>query len=264
MDRPGPPQAQDFGLQSEWDAAGNGDPAYHRDEAQESFKGAALSLVFFVPGLILTSFPSIRWWGVLVLVVLGLFGAFMFSNLVAIGVAEVKRARLMRDPAVADAARRYHAAIVEWKRSVPRDTPPAASMTVEQARGILDAYTQHLKTLGDLPSPICRPASELPYPKAVIQEAFRLVVPYVAPEVEVEFRASYAQLAYYVPDEDFGWVHEAYERSEKATLAGDPRGGLDLEPRVRAYALQRDAEWQTLLKEIHDFAERRGRRGSRG
>lgn len=262
MDTPGPPQAEEFGLSSEWDAAGNGDPAYHRDEAQESFKGAALSLVFFVPGLILTSFPSIRWWGVLTLVVLGLFGGFMFVNLVAIGVAELKRSRMMRDPEVAEAARRYHAALVRWRQEVPPDTPQPASMTLEQARGILRDYTRALGGAGQLPSPVCRPASQLPYPKEVIQEAFRVVVPYVSAEVEVEFRASFAQLAYFVPDEDFAWVDQAYRRSEAATLAGDPREGPDLEPRLRTYALQRDAEWQALLKEIHDYGERR-RRGSR-
>jgi hypothetical protein len=257
----GPPQAQEFGLSSEWDAAGNGDPGYHRDEAQESFKGAALSLVFFVPGLILTSFPAIRWWGVLTLVVLGLFGGFMFVNLLAIGVAELKRSRMMRDPAVADAARRYHAALVRWKQEVPPDTHPPAAMTLEQARGILQDYTRQLGGADRLPSPVCRPVSQLPYPKDVIQEAFRVVVPYVSPEVEVEFRASYAQLAYFIPDGDFDWVEEAYRRSEAATQAGDPREGPDLEPRLRSYALQRDAEWQALLKEIHDYAEQRRRRG---
>jgi len=261
MDRPTPPQARDFGLTSEWDAAGNGDPAYHRDEAQESFKGAVLSLVFLVPGLILTSFPSIRWWGVLTLVVLGLFGGFMFVNLMAIGVAEVRRSRMMRDPAVAEAARRYHDAIARWKREAPLDAPAPASMTLEQARGILQEYTRQLAGAGQFPSPVCRPDSRLPYPKAVIQEAFRVVAPYVSAEVEVEFRASYAQLAYFVPDEEFAWVDEAYRQAEARTLAGDPAAGLELEPRLQAYALKRDAEWQALLKEIHDLAGQRRRRG---
>jgi hypothetical protein len=260
MDRPTPPQAHDFGLSSEWDAAGNGDPAYHRDEAQESFKGAALSLVFLVPGLILTSFPSIRWWGVLTLVVLGLFGGFMFVNLVAIGVAELKRSRMMRDPAVAEAARRYHEAIVLWKRDAAPEPPAPAAMSLEQARGILQEYTRQLAGGGQLPSPVCRPVSQLPYPKAVIQEAFGVVAPYVSAEVEVEFRASYAQLAYFVPDEEFAWVDDAYRRAEASTLAGDPAGGMELEPRLQAYALKRDREWQALLKEIHDLAGQRRRR----
>jgi hypothetical protein len=261
MDRPTPPRAQDFGLTSEWDAAGNGDPAYHRDEAQESFKGAALSLVFLVPGLILTSVPSIRWWGVLTLVVLGVFGVFMFVNLMAIGVAEVRRSRMMRDPAVAEAARRYHDAIAHWKRELPPEAPALAAMSVEQARGILEQYTRQLAGAGQLPSPVCRPVSQLPYPKAVIQEAFRVVAPYVSAEVEVEFRASYAQLAYFVPDEEFAWVDEAYRRAEARTLAGDPAAGLELEPHLQVYALRRDREWQTLLKEIHELAGQRRRRG---
>ena len=87
--------------------------------------------------------------------------------------------------------------------------------------------------------------------------------PYVSPEVEVEFRASYAQLAYFVPDEDFAWVDEAYRRSAAATLAGDPRAGPDLEPRLKTYALQRDAEWQALLREILTLSDGR-RRGKRG
>ncbi len=261
MDGPGRPQAEEFGLASEWDAAGNGEPAYHRDEAQESFKGAALSLVFLVPGLILISFPSIRWWGILVLVVLGLFGGFMFFNLMASGVGEMRRSKAMRDPETSAAAKRYHAALAKWKEELPPEAP--ASMSIEQARGILADYTRHLGTAGQLPSPVCRPASELPYPREVIQEAFRVVVPYVSPEVEVEFRASYAQLAYFVPDEDFAWVDEAYRRSAAATLAGDPRSGPDLEPRLKAYALQRDAEWQAMLREILLIGEERRRRGRR-
>jgi hypothetical protein len=47
-------------------------------------------------------------------------------------------------------------------------------------------------------------------------------------------------------------------------LASDPRAGPDLEPRLKAYALQRDAEWQGLLKEILTLAEGRRGRGSRG
>ncbi len=261
MDGPGRPQAEDFGLASEWDAAGNGEPAYHRDEAQESFKGAALSLVFLVPGLILISFPSIRWWGILVLVVLGLFGGFMFFNLMAIGVGELRRSKAMRDPGTSAAAKAYHAALAKWKEELPPEAP--ASMSLEQARGILADYTRHLGGTGQLPSPVCRPVSELPYPREVIQEAFRVVVPYVSPEVEVEFRASYAQLAYFVPDEDFAWVDEAYRRSAAATLAGDPRSGPDLEPRLKAYALQRDAEWQAMLREILLIGEERRRRGRR-
>jgi len=89
MDRPEPPQPSDFGLASEWDAAGGGDPAYHRDEASESFRGAALSLVFLVPGLILTSFTAIRLWGLVTLVVLGLFAGFIFVNLLSIGFGEL-------------------------------------------------------------------------------------------------------------------------------------------------------------------------------
>lgn len=257
MDGPARPQAEDFGLLSEWDAAGNGDPAYHRDEAQESFKGAALSLVFLVPGLILISFPSIRWWGILVLVVLGLFGGFMFFNLVGIGVGELRRAKRMRDPDISAAARRYHAALAQWRQELPPEAP--ASMTLDQARSILAEYTTLLGGAGQLPSPVCRPVSQLPYPRDVIQEAFRVVVPYVSPEVEVEFRASYAQLAYFIPDEDYTWVEEAYRRSAAATLAGDPRAGPDLEPRLKTYALQRDAEWQAMLREILSLGERRGR-----
>ena len=263
MEGPRRPVAEDFGLASEWDAAGNGEPAYHRDKAQESFKGAALSLVFLVPGLILVSFPSIRWWGILVLVVLGLFGGFMFFNLMAIGVGELRRSKLMRDPEAAAAARRYHAALAQWKRDLPPENPAPATMSLEQARGILAEYTRHLGGGGQLPSPVCRPVSQLPYPRDVIKEAFRVVVPYVSPEVEVEFRASYAQLAYFVPDEDFAWVDEAYRRSAAATLAGDPRAGPDLEPRLKTYALQRDAEWQALLREILTLSDGR-RRGKRG
>ncbi len=262
---PGParPQAEDFGLTSEWDAAGNGDPAYHRDEAQESFKGAALSLVFLVPGLILISFPSIRWWGILVLVVLGLFGGFMFFNLLAIGMGELQRSKRMRDPEVAAAARRFHDALAEfWSKDLPPEAP--ASMTVEQARGILEEYNRHLGGVGQLPSPVCRPESQLPYPKPVIQEAFRAVVPFVSPEVAVEFRASYAQLAYFIPDEDFAWVDEAYRRDAAAALAGDVRDGPDREPRLQAYALQRDAEWQALLREVLEMAPARRRKGRRG
>jgi len=264
MERPGPPQAEEFGLTSEWDAAGNGDPAYHRDEAHESFKAAALSLVFLVPGLILTSFPSVRWWGVLLLVVLGLFGGFMFVNLMTIGVAELKRSRRMLDPAVAEAARRYHEAIARWTRDASAGAARPAAMSLEEAHGILGAYTRLLGAAGQLPSPVCRPESELPYPREVIQQAFQVVVPSVSPEVEVEFRASYAQLAYFVPDEDFAWVDEAYRRSGAAMLAGEPRAGPNLEPRLRAYALQRDAEWQALLEEIHDYAGQHRGRGSDG
>ena len=214
MNRPTPPRAHDYGLTSEWDAAGNGDPAYHRDEAQESFKGAALSLVFLVPGLVLTSFPAIRWWGVLTLVALGLFGGFMCVNLMAIGVAEVRRSKMLRDPAVAEAARRYHAAIARWKQELPPADDEPVALTLEHARDIMQEYTRQLPGAGELPSPVCRPVSQLPFPKALIQEAFLLLAPYVSEEVEVEFRASYAQLAYFVPDEEFVRVDEAFRQAE--------------------------------------------------
>jgi len=261
MSQPTPPRAQDFGLTSEWDAAGNGDPAYHRDEAQESFKGAALSLVFLVPGLILTSFPSIRWWGVLTLVVLGLFGGFMFVNLMGIGVAEVRRSKMMRDKSIAEAARRYHQAIVRWKQQLPPESPAPESMSLQQARDIMQEYTRQLAGAGQLPSPVCRPVSQLPYPKAVIQEAFLVVAPYVSEEVEVEFRASYAQLAYFVPDQEFSRVDEAFRRAEERTQAGDHATGPEFVPQLHQYALERDAEWQALLKEIHAASAQRRRRG---
>jgi len=259
MNRPTPPRARDFGLASEWDAAGNGDPAYHRDEAQESFKSAALSLVFLVPGLILTSFPSIRLWGILALVVLGLFGAFMFVNMVGIGMAEVRRSKMMRDPAIAEAARRYHEAIVRWKRDLPPESPPPEAMSVEQARDIMEEYTRQVAGAGPLPSPVCRPVSQLPYPKDVIREAFLVVAPYVSDDVEVEFRASYAQLAYFVPDEEFARVDEAFRQADERAKSGDPSAGPEFVPQLHQYALERDAEWQTLLKEIHAAASRRRR-----
>lgn len=261
MDGPGRPVAEAFGLSSEWDAAGNGDPAYHRDEAQESFKGAALSLVFLVPGLILISFPSIRWWGILVLVVLGLFGGFMFFNLVAIGVGELQRSKLMRDPETAAAAQRYHAALVKWNQELPPEIPAPAAMSIEQARGILADYTRQLGGASQLPSPVCRSRSQLPHPMDLIKEAFRVVVPYVSPEVAVEFRAAYAQLAYFVPEEEFAWVDEASRRSAAAAPAGDASAGPDLEPRLKAYALERDAEWQALLREILTLSDGRRRAG---
>jgi hypothetical protein len=198
-------------------------------------------------------------WGVLTLVVLGLFGGFMLINLMAIGVAEVRRAKMMRDPSVAEAARRYHAAIVRWKQELPPSSDGPATMSLEQARDIMQEYTRQLPGAGQLPSPVCRPVSQLPYPKALIQEAFLLLAPYVSEEVEVEFRASYAQLAYFVPDDEFVRVDEAFRQAEERTHAGDHDSGPVFVPRIHQYALERDAEWQQLLKEIHAAAAARRR-----
>jgi hypothetical protein len=251
MDRPEPPRPSDFGLSSEWDAAGGGDPAYHRDEASESFRGAALSLVFLVPGLILTSFPAIRVWGLVTLVVLGLFAGFMCFNLLTIGFGELKRAERMRDPAVSAAARQYKEALAQWRREAPRPPEVQPVMTVEQVQTIVRKYTLLLSRFGKLPHPVCRPVSELPYPKGEIQQAYKLYLPSVPPGMELEFRVTYAQLAYFVPDVDFAWVEEAYREREARILRHEP--AADLEPELRAFATQRDEEWQSLLKEIHEY-----------
>ena len=254
MDRPDPPRPSDFGLSSEWDAAGGGDPAYHRDEASESFRGAVLSLVFLVPGLILTSFPAIRLWGLVTLVVLGLFAGFMFVNLLAIGIGELKRAERMKDPALSAAARQYKEALAQWRREAPRPPEARPAMTVEQAQKIMRKYTLLLSRFEKLPHRVCHPVSELPYPKREIQQAYEVYLPSVSPEMELEYRVTYAQLAYFIPDEDFAWVDEAYREREARIRRHEP--AADLDPELSAFATQRDSEWQSLLKEIHEYTDR--------
>lgn len=254
MDRPEPPRPSDFGLASEWDAAGGGDPAYHRDEASESFRGAVLSLVFLVPGLILTSFPAIRLWGLVTLVVLGLFAGFMFVNLVSIGFGELKRAERMKDPALSAAARQYKEALAQWRREASRPPETQPAMTVEQAQKIMRKYALLLSRFEKLPHPVCRPVSELPYPKREIQQAYKVYLPSVSPEMELEFRVTYAQLAYFIPEEDFVWVDAAYREREARIRRHEP--AADLDPELRAFATQKDEEWQSLLKEIHEYTDR--------
>jgi hypothetical protein len=254
MDRLDPPRPSDFGLSSEWDGAGGGSPAYHRDEASESFRGAALSLVFLVPGLILTSFPAIRLWGLVTLVVLGLFAGFMCVNLLIIGFSELKRAERMKDPAVSAAARRYKEALSQWRRESRPQPVAQPTMSVEQAQQIMRKYTQLLSSFEKLPHPVCRPVSELPCPKREIQQAYEVYLPSVSLEMELEYRITYAQLAYFIPDEDFAWVDEAYREREARIRRHEP--AADLDPELSAFATQKDAEWQSLLKEIHEYSDR--------
>jgi hypothetical protein len=127
-------------------------------------------------------------------------------------------------------------------------------MSVEQAQQIMRKYTQLLSRFEKLPHPVCRPVSELPCPKREIQQAYEVYLPSVSPEMELEYRVTYAQLAYFIPDEDFAWVDEAYREREARIRRHEP--AADLDPELSAFATQKDAEWQSMLKEIHEYTDR--------
>ena len=255
MDAIHPPRAEDFGLQSEWDAAGGGDPTYHREQALESFQGAALSLVFLAPGLILISFPSIRWWGVFTLAGLGLFTGFMFFNLVSIGMGELGRARRMRDPATAAAAKEYKAALSQWRKDAPQLPQTQPRMALEQAEMIVREYILALSQ-DDQPRPMLRPVSQLPFSKAEIRLAFKVIFPTLDPEQETMLKYAYAALAHFIPNEEYAWVEEVW-RQRQARVAGEAApADTDGEQRLARLEKQKSEEWQSLLRDIYDFAAR--------
>jgi len=249
-----PPRAEDFGLQSEWDAAGGGDPAYHREQALESFQQAVLSLLLLAPGLILVSFPSIRWLGVFVLAGLVLFCGFMFFNLVSIGLGEIRRAKRLRDPALAAAAREYQAALACWRQTSPAQPEARPRMTPEQAEAIVREYAALLSTDDDGTRPMLRPASQLPYPKTDIQQAFKVVIPSVDAAHETTLKYAYAALAHFVPDEEFAWVDDAWRRRLDRGKRAPTRDERERERRLEKYEQQRSDEWQKLLKDIYTYA----------
>ena len=255
MDLTHPPHPEDFGLQSEWDAAGGGEPTYHSEQALESFQGAALSLVFLAPGLILISFPSIRWWGIFTLAGLGLFTGFMFFNLVSIGIGEIRRARRMRDPAVSAAAKEYKAALSQWREDAPQLPPTQPRMALERAEMIVREYILALSH-DAAPRPMLRPLSHLPFSKAEIGLAFKVIFPTLDPEQETMLKYAYAALAHFVPDEEFAWVEEVWRqrqaRIEGAASPADPDG----EQRLARLEKKKSDEWQSLLRDIYDFAAR--------
>jgi hypothetical protein len=248
-----PPRPEDFGLLSEWDAAGGGEPTYHREQALESFQGAALSLVFLAPGLILISFPSIRWWGIFTLAGLGLFTGFMFFNLVSIGIGEIRRARRMRDPAVAAAAKEYKAALSQWRKDAPQLPPTQPRMALERAEMIVREYILALSHETQ-PRPMLRPLSQLPFSKAQIRLAFKVIFPTLDPEQETMLKYAYAALAHFIPDEEFAWVEEVW-RARQARSEGDASpADADGEQRLARLEKQKSDEWQSLLRDIYDFA----------
>jgi hypothetical protein len=255
MDVTHPPHPEDFGLQSEWDAAGGGDPTYHREQALESFQGAALSLVFLAPGLILISFPNIHWLGIFALAGLGLFGGFMFFNLVSIGLGELRRARRMRDPAVSAAAKQYKESLSRWRKDAPQLPPTQPRMALERAEMIVREYILALSHV-EQPRPMLRPSSQLPYSKAEIRLAFKVIFPTLDPEQETMLKYAYAALAHFIPDEEYVWVEEVW-RQRQAQIEGqapptDPVG----EQRLFRLEKQKSDEWQSLLRDIYDFAAR--------
>jgi hypothetical protein len=250
-----PPHAEDFGLTSEWDAAGGGDPAYHREQALESFQGAALSLVFLAPGLILISFPSIRWWGIFALAGLGLFSGFMFFNLVSIGMGELRRAKLMRDPAKSAAAKQYKEALAQWRKEAPQLPMTQPRMALERAEMIVREYILALSH-DEKPRPLLRPMSALPGSKAEIRLAFKVIFPTLDPEQETMLKYAYAALAHFIPDEEYAWV-EAVWRQRQARVEGDASpADTEGEERLERLEKQKSDEWQSLLRDIYDFAER--------
>lgn len=248
-----PPLPEDFGLQSEWDAAGGGEPTYHREQALESFQGAALSLVFLAPGLILISFPSIRWWGIFTLAGLGLFTGFMFFNLVSIGIGELRRARRMRDPAVSAAAKEYKVALSQWRKDAPQLPPTQPRMALERAEMIVREYILALSHV-EQARPMLRPLSHLPFSKAEIRLAFKIVFPTLDPEQETMLKYAYAALAHFIPDEEYAWVEQVWRqrqaRVEGEEAAADPDG----EQRLEKLEKQKSDEWQSLLRDIYAFA----------
>jgi len=255
MDLTHPPLPEDFGLQSEWDAAGGGEPTYHREQALESFQGAALSLVFLAPGLILISFPSIRWWGIFTLAGLGLFTGFMFFNLVSIGIGELQRARRMRDPAVSAAAKEYKAALSQWRKDAPQLPPTQPRMALERAEMIVREYILALSHVEE-PRPMLRPLSQLPFPKAEIRLAFKVIFPTLDPEQETMLKYAYAALAHFVPDEEFAWVEDVWRRRQARTVDDAAPIDADGEQRLVRLEKQKSDEWQSLLRDIYDFAAR--------
>jgi len=184
----------------------------------ESFQGAALSLVFLAPGLILISFPSIRWWGIFTLAGLGLFTGFMFFNLVSIGIGELQRARRMRDPATAAAAKEYKAALAQWRKDAPQLPVTQPRMALERAEMIVREYILALSH-DSQPRPMLRPLSQLPFSKAEIRLAFKIIFPTLDPEQETMLKYAYAALAHFIPDEDFAWVEEVW-RARQARIEG--------------------------------------------
>lgn len=255
MDVTHPPNPEDFGLQSEWDAAGGGEPSYHREQALESFQGAALSLVFLAPGLILISFPSIRWWGIFALAGLGLFTGFMFFNLVSIGIGEIRRARRMRDPAVSAAAKEYKAALSQWRKDAPQLPATQPRMALERAEMIVREYILALSHVQQ-PRPMLRPVSHLPFSKAEIRLAFRVIFPTLDPEQETMLKYAYAALAHFIPDEEYAWVEEAWRRRQAQLESDAAPADPDGEERLVRLEKQKSDEWQSLLRDIYDFAAR--------
>ena len=255
MDLTQPPRAEDFGLTSEWDSAGGGDPAYHREQALESFQGAALSLVFLAPGLILISFPSIRWWGVFVLAGLGLFSGFMFFNLISIGVGELRRARRMRDPVVSAAAKEYKAALAQWRKDAPQLPPTQPRMALEQAEMIVREYILALSQ-DEQPRPMLRPISTLPFSKAEIRLAFKVIFPGLDPEQETMLKYAYAALAHFIPDQEYAWVEEVWRQRQAQVERHAPPADPEGEQRLARLEKQKSDEWQILLRDIYDFAAR--------
>jgi hypothetical protein len=253
MDITHPPHPEDFGLQSEWDAAGDGEPAYHREQALESFQGAALSLVFLAPGLILISFPSLRWWGIFVLAGLGLFTGFMFFNLVSIGLGELRRARRMRDPAVAAAAKEYKAALAQWRKEAPQLPPTQPRMALERAEMIVREYILALSH-DEQPRPMLRPLSRLPFSKAEIRLAFKVILPTLDPEQETMLKYAYAALAHFIPDEEYEWVEQVWRQRQAQMEANAPPADAESEQRLARLEKQKSDEWQSLLRDIYDFA----------
>lgn len=250
-----PPLAEDFGLTSEWDAAGGGEPAYHREQALESFQGAALSLVFLAPGLILISFPSIRWWGIFTLAGLGLFSGFMFFNLVSIGIGELRRARRMSDPVVSAAARQYKEALSRWSKEAPQLPQTQPRMALEQAEMIVREYILALSH-DEQPRPMLRPMSHLPFSKAEIRLAFKVIFPTLDPEQETMLKYAYAALAHFIPDEDYAWVEEVWRQRQAQIERGEQPADADGEQRLARLEKQKSDEWQSLLRDIYDFAAR--------
>jgi hypothetical protein len=248
-----PPRPEDFGLTSEWDAAGGGEPAYHREQALESFQGAALSLVFLAPGLILISFPSIRWWGIFALAGLGLFSGFMFFNLVSIGMGELKRARLLRDPALSAAARQYKEALAQWRKEAPQPHRSHPRMALERAEKIVREYILALSH-EEQPRPMLRPMSSLPYGKAEIRLAFKVIIPTLDPEQETMLKYAYAALAHFVTDEEYEWVERVWQQRQAEAVANAPPGDPDGVRRLARLEAQKSDEWQSLLRDIYDFA----------
>ena len=108
----------------------------------------------------------------------------------------------------------------------------------------------------DQPRPMLRPVSQLPFSKAEIRLAFKVIFPTLDPEQETMLKYAYAALAHFIPNEEYAWVEEVW-RQRQARVAGEAApADTDGEQRLARLEKQKSEEWQSLLRDIYDFAAR--------